>query len=521
MVYSSGNTRWQNAAQSTITAGKATNLAGGSAGQVPYQSATDTTGFTGTGTAGQVLTSQGTSAPTWTTPVAAVTVTDDTTTNNTRYPLFADATSGTLATTFVSSTKYQFNPSTGVLTATSFSGAGTGLTGTASSLSIGGNAATATSATSATTATNLAGGANGSLPYQTGSGATTFLAAGTDGYILTQASGVPTWAAAPQTGITITDDTTTNATRYITFTDATTGNELGLDVSSTKLQYNPSTGVVTATGFAGALNGTVGATTPTTATFTDVTLNGQGDLRFADSDSSNWVAFQAPATVSSNVTWTLPAADGTSGQVLSTNGSGVLSWASGGGGSGDVVGPASATDNAVARFDSTTGKLIQNSSFIVNDSGEVTTGVWQGTEITVAKGGTGATTLTANNVILGNGTSAVQFVAPSTSGNLLTSNGTTWTSGSGVLDTIAGASTGGVGTYAFFTKSTTGGTIVAGSTYAGSGLNYHGIGLPLSTATTAIGGPRGGTASGTWRAVGEIDGAASARYFGSVFFRIS
>lgn len=46
----------------------------------------------------------------------------------------------------------------------------------------------------------------------------------------------------------------------------------------------------------------------------------------------------------------------------------------------------------------------------------------------VANGGTGATTLTANNVILGNGTSAVGFVAPSTTGNVLTSNGTTWTS---------------------------------------------------------------------------------------------
>ena len=48
----------------------------------------------------------------------------------------------------------------------------------------------------------------------------------------------------------------------------------------------------------------------------------------------------------------------------------------------------------------------------------------------VANGGTGATTLTANNVVLGNGTSAVQFVAPGTTGNVLTSNGTTWTSGS-------------------------------------------------------------------------------------------
>lgn len=59
----------------------------------------------------------------------------------------------------------------------------------------------------------------------------------------------------------------------------------------------------------------------------DVTLNAQSDLRFADSDSSNWVAFQAPGTVGTNVTWTLPGTDGTNGQVLSTNGTGTLSWA--------------------------------------------------------------------------------------------------------------------------------------------------------------------------------------------------
>jgi len=46
----------------------------------------------------------------------------------------------------------------------------------------------------------------------------------------------------------------------------------------------------------------------------------------------------------------------------------------------------------------------------------------------VANGGTGATSLTANNVLLGNGTSALQAVAPGTSGNILTSNGTTWVS---------------------------------------------------------------------------------------------
>tara|TARA_B100001094_G_scaffold309272_1_gene342754 strand:- start:541 stop:2814 length:2274 start_codon:yes stop_codon:yes gene_type:complete len=64
----------------------------------------------------------------------------------------------------------------------------------------------------------------------------------------------------------------------------------------------------------------------------NATLNAQGDLRFADSDSSNWVAFQAPATIGSNVTWTLPAADGSANQLLTTNGSGTLSWSTVAGG---------------------------------------------------------------------------------------------------------------------------------------------------------------------------------------------
>ena len=85
--------------------------------------------------------------------------------------------------------------------------------------------------------------------------------------------------------------------------------------------------------------------------------------------------------------------------------------ASAAGSAGDVVGPGSATDSALVAFDGTTGKLIKQAS-----------------TVTVAQGGTGATSLTANNVILGNGTSAVQTVAPSTSGNVLTSNGTTWVS---------------------------------------------------------------------------------------------
>ena len=58
----------------------------------------------------------------------------------------------------------------------------------------------------------------------------------------------------------------------------------------------------------------------------DLSIKAQGDLRFKDSDSSNYVGFQSPATVSSNVLWTLPSADGSANQVLKTAGNGVLSW---------------------------------------------------------------------------------------------------------------------------------------------------------------------------------------------------
>ena len=67
---------------------------------------------------------------------------------------------------------------------------------------ITGNAATATTAGTATTATNLGGGVLGSLPYQSGAGATTFLAPSTNGYVLTLAGGVPSWAAPASTGVT-------------------------------------------------------------------------------------------------------------------------------------------------------------------------------------------------------------------------------------------------------------------------------------------------------------------------------
>jgi len=71
---------------------------------------------------------------------------------------------------------------------------------------------------------------------------------------------------------------------------------------------------------------------------------------------------------SGGTNYTFPTTRGTVNQILQTDGSGVLSWASGGGGSGDVTGPGLSTDHAIARFHETTGKIIQNSGVTIDDS---------------------------------------------------------------------------------------------------------------------------------------------------------
>ena len=74
------------------------------------------------------------------------------------------------------------------------------------------------------------------------------------------------------------------------------------------------------------------------------------------------------STASAGLNNLLPSQTGNNGKVLSTDGINA-SWSTNG--SGDVVGPASATDNAIARFDGTTGKLIQNSVVTMDDTGVI------------------------------------------------------------------------------------------------------------------------------------------------------
>ena len=196
-----------------------------------------------TGSAGQVLTSNGASAPTWTTPVAYATVTDDTTTNAVRYPLFADQTTGNLATTLVSSTKYNYNPSSGLLTATGFSGSGASLT----SLPAGQLSGTIPSGVLGNSSLYIGTTA---IALNRSSSAQSLTGVNIDG---SAGSATTAGTATNANNVAITDDTTTASDMYLSWVTSTTGN-LPIKVSSTKLKFNPSTGVLTATG--GVLGGT-------------------------------------------------------------------------------------------------------------------------------------------------------------------------------------------------------------------------------------------------------------------------
>jgi hypothetical protein len=283
--------------QVPIANGGTNGTATPTSGAVPYGTGT-AYAFTSAGTSGQVLTSNGSSAPTWTTPTAYATVTDDTTTASTRYPLFASVTAGNLTTEYVSSTKLQYVPSTGVLTATSFSGAGTGLTGTASSLSIGGTALNVTGTVAVgnggTGVTTLTG-----LAY--GNGTSAFTAA-TAAQVVSVIGSTAVTNATNATNIGITDDTTTATSVYPTWVTTTTGN-LPQKTASTKLSFVPSTGVLSATSFTGAGTGLTGtasslsiggnaatatsATSATTATTaTNVTGGAAGSLVYQSASAT-------------------------------------------------------------------------------------------------------------------------------------------------------------------------------------------------------------------------------------------
>ena len=136
----------------------------------------------------------------------------------------------------------------------------------------------------------------------------------------------------------------------------------------------------------------------------DIITGPSGDVRFSDADASNFVALQAPDTVSSNVTFKLPGADGTSGQALITDASGNLSF----GAAGAVVTNDEATnaERLVYVGSVTSGALTaatQDSGFTYNPS--------TGTLTAAAFSGSGASLTSLNGSNIASGTIAAARVA--------------------------------------------------------------------------------------------------------------
>ena len=181
----------------------------------------------------------------------------------------------------------------------------------------------------------------------------------------------------------------------------------------------------------------------------DITLNNQADLRFGDSDGSHYVALQAPGTVSSNVTFTLPAADGSSGQAMVTDASGNLSFAA----AGATISADTSTDtDFLLYFAATTSGALtavkQDSGLIYNPStGLLTSAAFAGA-LTGNVTGTAsvATAITAADE--SSDTSCNVLFVTAATGDLPPKTGTnlTFNSSSGVLTAtgFAGALTGDV-----------------------------------------------------------------------------
>lgn len=133
-----------------------------------------------------------------------------------------------------------------------------------------------------------------------------------------------------------------------------------------------------------------------------------------------------------NYRW--PTADGTSGQVIQTNGSGVLSFASAAGGNSFETIAVPAGTNPVADSSTDTLTITETSPLVITGTAGTDTIDITWTTLTVAEGGTGATSLTDGGILLGSGTGAITPLGVAANGEIPIGDGTT----DPVLGTIGG-----------------------------------------------------------------------------------
>ena len=253
---------------------------------------------------------------------------------------------------------------------------------------------------------SVVGGTAGALVYQSAPSTSAFINIGTNGFVLTSNGTVPVYT----NPASITVGTATTATNLA----GGAANRIAYQTGAGATGFAVAPTVIgTVLGWTGSAFAWVSAPAATSAT----NLAGGG---------ANTVVYQSAAGTTAYLT------NGTTGQVLTATTGGAPTWGSGvsnlaGGTAGQVAYQSGPGATAFAGPGTTGQPLISNGA----------TAPTFGT-LGVSGGGTGRATLTANSLLVGNGAAAVSLVAPGATGNILTSNGTSWAS---AAPPVAGPST--------------------------------------------------------------------------------
>lgn len=328
--------------------------------------------------------------------------------------------------------------------------------GTALPITSGGTGSTST------TFVNLASNVTGTLPVANGgTGQTSY----TDGQLLignTTGNTLTKATLTAGTGISVTNGAgsiSIAATNNGTVTQVATGTGLtGGPITGSGTVSVATNGITDALFRQSSGLSVVGRSADSTGNVADVTAATDNQVLRRSGTSIGFGAINLGSTDA--VTGDLPFSNLAQGSALSVLGVTGNSTA-------DNASIAAGSDHQVLRR---SGTSVAFGAVALNQSNAIT-----GT-LPVGNGGTGGTSFTANNVLLGNGTSAFQVVSPSTSGNVLTSNGSTWTSAAPAI------------------------TLSGNNAFTGANTFFNGTGQTFGTATSSqdgivITGRAGGSSS--------------------------